>query len=293
MDEPIHIALTFDDGFWAPAYATMRSVCLASRKRSQLVFHLLHKGLTAAHRTKVHAINVEFGAHLVDYPLDRNPVFAEITRGFTFRYRFNDMVLARLIFDRLLPKSVKRLVYIDCDVMVRAPIEDLWASNLDGLPLGGVLDPQRHRIMLGREFRAKTDLFDYADSYLNGGVLLIDLRQWAEADLVGKTEEFRQRGLLDRLFYDQDILNLVFKGRFKPLDFRWNLGNPRPAHEALEPFLVHYSGDRKPWNPFSGTAFAQLYRHVMTNEVYYQYLRERAKRLAFKPFRRLMRAPAP
>ncbi len=37
-DTAIHIALTFDDGFWAPAFATMRSIALSSRRRSDLNF---------------------------------------------------------------------------------------------------------------------------------------------------------------------------------------------------------------------------------------------------------------
>ena len=34
---PIHIALTFDDSYWAPAYATMRSICLTTRRRGDIV----------------------------------------------------------------------------------------------------------------------------------------------------------------------------------------------------------------------------------------------------------------
>lgn len=290
MAAPIHLALTFDDRFWAPAYATMRSVCLASRQRRDLTFHLLHKRLSAAHRAELSAIVTEFGATLIDYAIESNQTFAAIGKGFTFRYRFNDMVLARLIFDRLLPKSVERLIYIDCDIMARSPIEDLWNTDLDGLPLGGVPDPHRNRVMLGRDLKSKADLFAPGDAYLNGGVLLIDLEQWAKADLVARTEEFRQNGLLGRIYYDQDIINLVFRNNWKPLDFRWNLGNPRPAHEVLEPHLVHYSGDRKPWNPASGTAFAQTYRHVMTNDVYYRYLRERLGAALLRPLSKLIGA---
>lgn len=278
MSRAIHIALTFDDSFWAPAYATMRSAALASARPGDLVFHLLHKGLSVASRRELDAVTAEFGVTLRDYPLDADPVFAEIRRGFSFRYRFNDMVLARLIFDRLLPRDVERLIYIDCDVMVRAPIEDLWNTDLEGRPLGGISDPHRHRVMLGRDFKAKRDLFEYQDDYMNGGVLLIDLKQWAKADLLARTEEFRKRGMLDRLYYDQDILNLVFKHNWTQLDWRWNVGNARPEHEALEPFILHYSGDFKPWTPFSGVAFAQLYRHVMTNDVFYRYLRYRLAR---------------
>ena len=40
MTGPIHIVLTFDDNFWAPAYAVARSICLSTRRRD-LVFHLL------------------------------------------------------------------------------------------------------------------------------------------------------------------------------------------------------------------------------------------------------------
>ena len=134
MSRAIHIALTFDDSFWTPAYAIMRSAALTSVRPSDLVFHLLHKGLSVASRRELDAVTAEFGVTLRDYPLDADPV---------------------------------------------------W---------------------------------------------------------------------------------------------RWNVGNAGPEHEALEPFVLHYSGDFKPWTPFSGVAFAQLYRHVMTNDVFYRYLRYRLAR---------------
>ncbi len=36
----LHIALSFNDKFWAPAYAVMRSICLTSTRRKDIVFHL-------------------------------------------------------------------------------------------------------------------------------------------------------------------------------------------------------------------------------------------------------------
>ena len=61
MTAPIHIALTFDDNFWAPAYALMRSVCLFTRRRRDLVFHLCHRTLLPAHQTDLEGIAEEFG----------------------------------------------------------------------------------------------------------------------------------------------------------------------------------------------------------------------------------------
>ena len=286
MAGPIHIALTFDDGFWAPAYATMRSVALSTERPGDIVFHLLHKRLSEAHRAVLDDIPAEFpGIRLADHPIDTDPHFAAVKAGFVFKYRrLNDMVLARLIFDRLLPPEVTRLIYLDCDVMVRSPIEQLWEADLGGRSVGGVIDPNRQKVMLGTAFRAKADIFDFHQAYINGGVLLIDLRRWAAADLPGRTEQFRRDGLIDRLYYDQDIINLVFKDDITPLDWRWNLTNATRAHEALEPHIVHYTGDLKPWGLIPGAAFFSNYRHVMTQEKYYAYLRFRWAR----NFRRLV-----
>ena len=41
MSAPIHIVLAFDDNFWAPAFTLMRSACLSTHRRQDLVFHLL------------------------------------------------------------------------------------------------------------------------------------------------------------------------------------------------------------------------------------------------------------
>ena len=48
-----------------------------------------------------------------------------------------------------------------------------------------------------------------------------------------------------------------------------------PWFDFLDPALVHYSGPNKPWNLISGLPFARTYRHVMTNELFYRYMRHR------------------
>jgi hypothetical protein len=58
----VEIALTFDDGFWAPCYATMRSICLTTHHPERLRFHLLHQQLTPAHRAALESIEHDYGA---------------------------------------------------------------------------------------------------------------------------------------------------------------------------------------------------------------------------------------
>lgn len=285
MSDKIHIVLTFDDGFWAPAYATMRSIGLSSHRPADIVFHLFHRGLSDLHRQSLNAITTEFGAALVDHDLTANARFAQLLEGLTFHPKLTNLVYARLLLPELLPEGIERILYLDCDMMVRAPIEELAELDLAGKPIAAVLDAGRHRHMLGRDLVTNKDLFDFNFAYFNAGLLVIDREGFAQADLPARTRAFHEAGVLDRIQYDQAILNLVFKDNWFPLDWRWNLTSPQPAHEVFEPRLVHYTGPKKPWTLFSGVAYARVYRHVMTNDVFKAFFRERLKKALLRPFK--------
>lgn len=275
---PIHLVLTFDDPYWAPAYAVMRSIALSSRRPADLRFHLLHIGLAAAHRSELDAIAAEFPARIDHIALETQPAYQAFVAELPIKRPFTAVIYARLLLDALLPPEVGRLVYLDCDTLVRAPIEDLAETDLGGKSIGAVLDAHRHMQMLGTDLRRNRDVFYFGYPYFNSGVLLIDRAAFARAGVPERTRAFAAAGLLDRLQYDQAALNLIFAGDWQPLDFRWNLINPVPAHEALEPHVVHYTGPRKPWGVLPGAAYGRLYRHVMTNRIFHDFRRARARR---------------
>jgi lipopolysaccharide biosynthesis glycosyltransferase len=285
VTRPIHIALTLDDGFWAPAYATMRSVALASRERENLVFHAIHSGLTAAHRRQLDKLAAEFPVALDHLDLAGQPDYADLVRRLPVRFAYSPVIYARLLLDLLLPQ-VSRIVYLDSDLLVRGPIEELYDLDLGGHAIAAVMDPHRHRAMLGRDFRLNGDLFDYRQAYFNSGVMVIDNARYAAARLPELMQRLEASGTMARIQFDQAALNIAFRDQWLPLDFRWNLINPHPAHEALEPHIVHYTGPNKPWHLMSRTAFAQAYRHTMTNDFFYAYWRERQLRRLRRPFGR-------
>lgn len=274
-----HVVLTFDDGYWAPAYAAARSLALSSAEPEALVLHLLHSGLSVAHRTELDALASEFPLRLSHLDLEAQPAFVEFAAALPVHRPFTAVIYARLLLDVLLPAEVERLVYLDCDILVRSPIEVLSASDLMGRSIGAVLDPHRHIHMLGTDLTRNADVFSFGFAYFNSGVLLIDRAAFARADVPAKTRELAGRGLLDRLQYDQAALNLIFRDDWLPLDFRWNLINPMQAHEVLEPHIVHYTGPRKPWGLLPGAAFHRHYRHAMTNRIFNQFRRERRGKL--------------
>ncbi|UJQ93620.1 glycosyltransferase family 8 protein [Mariluticola halotolerans] len=284
----IHILFAFDDNFWAPAYAAMRGICLSTHRRGDLVFHLCELGLTGEHRADLEKITTEFGAKLVFYDLATNRDFQERCANLPSDKRLNQMMYARLLVDVLIPKDVKRIIYFDCDTYVRAPIEELAEIDLQGFPIGAVEEPHADFITRQTDMRHNMDLFDPADPYFNSGMLVIDTKKWRDAKVLDHLAAKVADGTMDRIYYDQDFLNLTFKNNWCHLDQLWNLIDPRAPHQALNPKMVHYTGRNRPWNLVSNVAFARVYRHVMTNELFYRYWRHRLKRRVMK-FLRLNR----
>ena len=282
MTTPIHIALTFDNNFWAPAYATMRSVCLFTRRRQDLVFHLCHRTLRPEHRADLEAITAEFPVELRWYDLDASAMFQDVAKRMPENKRLSNIVYARLMIDRLVGPEVSRVLYLDCDMLVRDGIEKLFDIDMEGRPIAAVRDTMGAFITARRDLKGNRDIFDIADPYFNAGMVLIDVAQWRAANIMGRMEQALADGIMQRIYYDQDFLNLVFANNWLHLPWRWNTIDARHAHEGLDPAILHYTGENKPWGILSGmlhsVAFGRLYRHVMTNELFYRFARHRWKR---------------
>ncbi len=285
MSAPIHVLLCFDDNFWAPAYAVMRGICLSTRRRKDLVFHLCELRLEDAHRQDLKKIEDEFGAKLVFYDLESNEDFQRSCAKLPTDTRLNQIMYARLLVAELIPDEVERIIYCDCDTYMRGAIEELAEIDLEGKPIGAVEDPLGDFITRRRDMRQNVDLFDPADPYFNSGLLVIDTKKWRAAKVLENLARLVADGTMARIYYDQDFLNLTFFGNWKPLDKMWNVIDPRPPHQALNPKMLHYTGKRRPWNLVSAVAFARTYRHVMTNELFYRYMRHRWRRKLMKTLR--------
>lgn len=286
-DSKIHIALTFDDNFWAPAYATMRSICLHTKRRSDLVFHLCHRPLSEKHFADLKLIEDEFGSETHFYAINDSEKFKTVVSELPYNNRLTNIVYARLLFDHILPSNVERLIYLDCDMMVMAPIEKLWETDLEGKTIGAVDDPWGPFISTGRDFRQNKDLCDPADFYFNAGLLLIDMKRWKQADISEKIARFTASGIMNRIYYDQGFLNIVFRDDFKSLDTRWNIIGPSRSNEPYRAFNLHYTGKQKPWALYANVAFFRMYRHVMTNEIFYDFFWHRQKQRVRKALGRI------
>ncbi|KKC37726.1 hypothetical protein WH87_08400 [Devosia epidermidihirudinis] len=284
--DSIEIALTFDDGFWAPCYATMRSVCLTTHNPRQIRFHLLHRMLTPEHRAALESIGTEYGATMNFIDIDARALLDERIASLPKirMRRFSKVIYARLFLADLLDKDIERVLYLDCDVFVRAALDPLFFMDMQGHAIAAVVQPDRIHCVAGTDLRTR-NAFSMAEPYFNSGVMLIDMAQYREMDFLQTLSQGLPESELAMFYYDQDIINFCFKHRILELENTWNLQNAEPAHEVLNPTIVHYSANDKPWVVWSRVAFKRTYRHLMTNAYFYQYRRERILRSVKRLFR--------
>ena len=155
----------------------------------------------------------------------------------------------RLIGPEVLPATIQRLLYLDCDIVALGAVDDLWDFEMDGATMAAVRD-------FSNFDRFESLQIPRGAPYFNSGVLLIDCPLWRTENVTKRCMEYIAENPDKVVFWDQDALNHVVCGRWKQLDPVWNLQalayllpELDSLRRELEPQcrLMHYSSPSKPW----------------------------------------------
>src|SRR5690606_12865198 len=131
----------------------------------------------------IRKITEEFEVPLVWHDVSANTKFAAMRSSLRGSRRLGISIYARLLIHEFVGIDAQRAVYLDCDVMVRAPIEALWDIDMDNQPVAAVPDPSAWFFTGGRDLREKKEIFSASDAYFNSRVLLIDLKRWRSEEV--------------------------------------------------------------------------------------------------------------
>lgn len=123
---------------------------------------------------------------------------------------------ARLFMSTLLPKSIDKVLYLDCDSLIMNSYKNLWNLDISNYYCAGVLD--------GINTAVKEKLgFNKNDEYINSGFLLINLKKWREENVEEKFIKFMVENQHRYYQHDQGVLNNVFKNNILIVDPKYNL----------------------------------------------------------------------
>lgn len=185
-------------------------------------------------------------------------------------------------------ENYDKVIYLDCDTVVRDDIAKLYKTDLGNHLVAAARDYEMIRIMNSEDRQSKGSFYQYARDVLNlkkpfdymqSGVAVMNIRQLIRENI--------QEALFFKLFevgvprlVDQDIFNSICQGRilyFSPVwNFEWQLNwkddlkenlSERDYREVMSvcenPKIIHYC-DCKPWK----------FPHLKLAFIWWQYARE-------------------
>lgn len=124
--------------------------------------------------------------------------------------RWPKSAFTRMFCGELMPVNIHRILYLDCDIIVRGSIAKLDSFDTKGFAVSAVKD------CVSKQYKKKIGISN-EDSYVNAGVLLMNLDKMRSLDIRKMMSEFvdSHKGLVS--YADQDILNGMFNGKFRIL----------------------------------------------------------------------------
>ena len=130
--------------------------------------------------------------------------------------RWPKSAFTRMFAGELLPNEIDKVVYLDCDTIISASIEELSLYPTENYAICGVKD------CVSRLYKDKIGIVKNGN-YINAGVLLMNLKKLRELNIRKMITDFVDKYESAISYADQDILNGIFKGIFGALPPQYDL----------------------------------------------------------------------
>jgi lipopolysaccharide biosynthesis glycosyltransferase len=260
------------DAQYLPWCATTLLSCAEASRAESLRFHVLHAtNVTEDDRSRLGRLVRGQGASIEFRPVGEGVVSMFPSKGADQGGRLSWI---RAMLPDVLPE-LDRVIYLDADTLVVHSMAELWGISLDDAPLAAVANVTEramhpHVTSLGVE----------RGLYFNAGVLVADLERWREEGATAAFVRFATSRPSLLPWFDQDVLNGVFAGRWKSLHPRWNamnslwtwsdlasevFGETRLDEARRDPGILHFEGPSlcKPWHYLCDHPWRGQYRSTV------------------------------
>ena len=275
----IPVVLAADNNYAMPMMVTMASMIQTAAESTIYHFYLLVPGGFSENNVeKIKRLCDSSGKCTVKI-IDMHSAYknAYIREG----HHITIAAYYRLQIPSLLPE-IDKCIYLDVDVVVRDDLAEFWDTELQDYYLFGVRAAGYYDTVKKIENRKKTMGISDFDTYLNSGVLLMNLKKIREDKLERRFAELAEE---DWESQDQDILNIACHGGIKLAEFKYNAMTKYPldddnAYEKIvclkreykkndwdfgrkSPVIIHYADKAKPWI-MPGAVYADAWWSVVS-----------------------------
>ncbi len=210
-ENTINIALAADDNYAVCMGITILSVLKSASKEDKLAFYILENQISAKRKAEIESLKKfrEFDIFWIPLkPCDLKELVVN-QKGLT------STAYARLLIGEKIPCD--KIIYLDCDILVRDSLSPLFNVDLGNKWVGGVID-----INIASGYYKK-NLGERVKHYINSGVLLINCGLWRKYSVTQCLLDYARENSFRLKYNDQDVINYVCAGRKYILSYEWNV----------------------------------------------------------------------
>lgn len=271
----MNIVFATDNNFVQHCCAAMTSVLYNNKN---VTIYILTEGLSENNVSLLKRQAEKFNSELYVKTVDSS-IISKLPMPKAAAQHISPATYYRLFVEEILPDNVDKIIYLDCDVIVRSSLLPLWNIDIEGLPLAAVY---QNNSWATNKYKVKMSAYERlnmvdAKGYFNAGVLLINVKYWREINARMLLLDFMRNHYERIVHHDQDILNGCFYRDVVSISDIWNCRLPIKKGFYGEAFLdkrkirkiksdaviVHYVNRPKPWefacnNPYVSEYFRYL-----------------------------------
>jgi lipopolysaccharide biosynthesis glycosyltransferase len=203
-------------------------------------------------------------------------------RGLPTWGRMTATTYQKLTLGEWIPEEIQRVIWLDCDLLVLHDLSGLWLAEMHDFVALAIQDQRVPMVSSRLGVASWRELGLPAESkYFNAGVLVIDLERWRAQEIGRRSLDYLAGHRKEIYFWDQEALNAMLSGKWGELDTRWNWHpsldrlvapkNRNPAYRSQtseDRWIVHFSGNLKPWSFSGGGPWYALYQRYLDRTVW-------------------------
>lgn len=232
----MNLLYTCDNNYIRLMSISVISLFENNQQIKNLVVYLLGENISNENKAILDNIGAKYGRKIIVIDLPKIDI-----PDILISTRWPLSAFTRLFSAQLLPRNLDRILYVDCDTIIKGDIESLLEIDIYEKIFYGISD------CISLNYKRNIGLQPNS-VYINAGVLLINLEKLRDVDIKRSIDKYLTKYIKLMNYADQDILNSVFTNQIGVLSPQYNIMTLYVSHTYQEICML-----RKPTNFYSAS----------------------------------------
>lgn len=283
--EKINIVLSSDNQYVQHLVVTLSSMFENTQHAGQIKINIIDGGIDNSNKQFLQSLINRYHSEIHFLKINNDILKNVVVNG-----HISEATYYRILIPTLFSSMVSKIIYLDCDLVIRHDIFDLWNTDIGQYSLGAV---KVNDYYLHNELG-----IPQSASYFNAGILIMNISKWKKENHIPKVLDFISKYPEKLRAWDQDALNGVLYNDWYQIDYRWNLCSQvfqldyqTAGFSDLDvfektkgdPAIVHFTTGSKPWHYLNNHPYkAEYFKYLDISGYPYQKFREKEFLLSAK-----------